>query len=198
MVRCAYGLEAMIRTPWSNQNPGHRFYGCPTFSPTCVNFLRWFDPSTCQRSIQIIPGLLRSRNELEEIIAMVEEKQRKLLKFLIINWIVFGFYVYWLLANSDQLRDQLLVYFDMKTQREVQLATEINNLMRQLLDSIDERRSFIRELKQCFSTNVMAYKIREELKDLQKDDMIKAMEMRMVALQLHLQAMKGFDFYKSL
>ncbi|GJW74438.1 hypothetical protein Tco_0133808 [Tanacetum coccineum] len=53
-----------------------------------------------------------------------------------------------LLANSDQLRDQLLVYFDMKTHREVQLATEINNLARQLLDSIDERRSLIRELEQ--------------------------------------------------
>ncbi|GJS01982.1 hypothetical protein Tco_0318490 [Tanacetum coccineum] len=29
------------------------------------------------RSVQIIPGLLRSRNELEEILAMVEEKRRK-------------------------------------------------------------------------------------------------------------------------
>ncbi|GKD06637.1 hypothetical protein Tco_1181611, partial [Tanacetum coccineum] len=96
-----------------------------------------------------------------------------------------------LLANSDLLRDQLLVYFDMKTQREVQLATKINNLTRQLLGSIDERRSFIRELEQRLPTNVMAYKTREELKGLQKDDMIKAMEMRTVALQLHLQAMKG-------
>ncbi|GKB37250.1 hypothetical protein Tco_0882192 [Tanacetum coccineum] len=103
-----------------------------------------------------------------------------------------------LLANSDLLRDQMLVYFDMKTQREVQLATEINNLTRQLRGSIDERRSFIRELEQRLSTNVMAYKTREELAGLQKDDMIKAMKMRTVALQLHLQAMKGFDFYKSL
>ncbi|GJV71906.1 retrovirus-related pol polyprotein from transposon TNT 1-94 [Tanacetum coccineum] len=43
---------------------------------------------------EIIPGLLRSRNELEEIIAMVEEKHCKLLKFLIMSWVVFGFYVY--------------------------------------------------------------------------------------------------------
>ncbi|GJV33019.1 hypothetical protein Tco_1393419 [Tanacetum coccineum] len=103
-----------------------------------------------------------------------------------------------LLANSDLLRDQLLVYFDMKTKREVQLATEINNLTRQLLGSIDERRLFIRELEQHLSINVMAYKTREELKGLQKDDMIKATEMRTIALQLHLRAMKGFDFYKSL
>ncbi|GJR54983.1 hypothetical protein Tco_1405504 [Tanacetum coccineum] len=81
--------------------------------------------------------------------------------------------------------------FDMKTQREVQLATEINNLTRQLLGSIDERRSFIRELEQHLLTNVIADKTREDLKGLHKDDMIKAMEMRMVALQLHHQAMKG-------
>ncbi|GJU61478.1 hypothetical protein Tco_1243313 [Tanacetum coccineum] len=40
-------------------------------SPTCVHFIRWFNPPMCQRSVQIIPGLLRSRNEIEEILAMV-------------------------------------------------------------------------------------------------------------------------------
>nr|GEZ58755.1 putative Gag-Pol polyprotein [Tanacetum cinerariifolium] len=34
----------------------------------------WYDPPMCQRSVQIILGLLRSCNELEEIVAMVEEK----------------------------------------------------------------------------------------------------------------------------
>ncbi|GJX45548.1 hypothetical protein Tco_0262224, partial [Tanacetum coccineum] len=87
-VRCACGLEAVIRTSWTNQNLGRRFYGFLTLSPTCVNFLRWYDPPMCQRSVQIIPGLLRSRNELEEIVAMVEEKRRKLLKFLIISWVM--------------------------------------------------------------------------------------------------------------
>ncbi|GJZ89885.1 zinc finger, GRF-type containing protein [Tanacetum coccineum] len=94
MVRCACGLEAVIRTSWTNRNPGCHFYGCPTLSPTCVNFLIWYDPPMCQRSVQIIPGLLRSRNELEEILAMVEEKRRKLLTFLIISWVIFEFYVY--------------------------------------------------------------------------------------------------------
>ncbi|GJU03605.1 zinc finger, GRF-type containing protein [Tanacetum coccineum] len=77
MVRCACGLEAVIRTSWTNWNPRHHFYGCPTLSSTCVNFLRWYDPPMCQRSVQIIRGLLRSRNELKEIVAMVEEKRRK-------------------------------------------------------------------------------------------------------------------------
>ncbi|GJR33302.1 hypothetical protein Tco_0822931 [Tanacetum coccineum] len=74
-VRCACGLEGVIRTSWTNRNPRRRFYGCPTLSPTCVNFLGWYDPPMCQRSVQIISGLLRSRNELEEILAMVEAKQ---------------------------------------------------------------------------------------------------------------------------
>nr|GEV81800.1 hypothetical protein [Tanacetum cinerariifolium] len=87
-----------------------------------------------------------------------------------------------LLANSDLLKDQLLVYFDLKTQREVYVATEINNLTRQLLDVIDERHSFIGELEQRLPTNVMAYKIRHELKGLPKDDMIRAMEMRLTSL----------------
>ncbi|GJX56692.1 hypothetical protein Tco_0286589 [Tanacetum coccineum] len=52
------------------------------------------DPPMCQRSVQIIPGLLRSRNELKEILAIVEEKRLKLIKCLIISWVVFGFYVY--------------------------------------------------------------------------------------------------------
>nr|GEW62996.1 zinc finger, GRF-type [Tanacetum cinerariifolium] len=72
MVRCSCGLKVVIRTSCTNRNPDRRFYGCPTFSPTSVNFLRWFDPLMCQMSVQIIPGLLRSHNELEEILAIVE------------------------------------------------------------------------------------------------------------------------------
>ncbi|GKA43934.1 hypothetical protein Tco_0736658 [Tanacetum coccineum] len=91
MVRCSCGLKAVIRTSWTNRNPGWRLYGCPTLSPTYVNFIRWFDPPMCQRFVQIILGLLRSRNELKEILAMVEEKRLKLMKFLIINWVVMGY-----------------------------------------------------------------------------------------------------------
>ncbi|GJV46503.1 hypothetical protein Tco_1431039 [Tanacetum coccineum] len=103
-----------------------------------------------------------------------------------------------LLANSDLLKDQLLAYFGLKTQREVQLTTKINNLTRLLLDNIYKRHSFIRELEKCLLTNVMPYKTRQELKGLQKDDMIRAIKMRSIALQLRYQAMKGFDFWKSL
>ncbi|GKA10120.1 zinc finger, GRF-type containing protein [Tanacetum coccineum] len=187
MVRCACGLEAMIRTSWANRNQSRRFYGCPILSPTCVNFLQWFDPPMCKRSVLIIPGLLRSRNELEEILVMVEEKRLKLMKFLIISWVVMGYGIvdecgFVLIDGMNRFSYQLLVYFDLKTQREVQVAAKINNLTRQLIDIIDERHSFIGELEQRLPTNVMAYKTRQELKGLQKDDMIRAMEMRLTAL----------------
>nr|GEV91503.1 hypothetical protein [Tanacetum cinerariifolium] len=40
MVRCTCGLEAMIRTSWSNRNPGRRFYGCPTLDTKPYTRLR--------------------------------------------------------------------------------------------------------------------------------------------------------------
>nr|GEZ31013.1 hypothetical protein [Tanacetum cinerariifolium] len=81
------------------------------------------------------------------------------------------------LANSTKLREQLLIYFDMQTQREALLANELSNLMMQMVQSIDERCSFIQELEHL-PRNLEAYKMREELKGLYKDDLIKAMETR--------------------
>ncbi|GJX34112.1 hypothetical protein Tco_0245669 [Tanacetum coccineum] len=80
-------------------------------------------------------------------------------------------------VNLEQLRPSKIQptrrstarrYFDMKTQ------------------SIDEEAFVYTNCEQRLPTNVRAYKTREELKGLQKDDMIKAMEMRTIALQLHL------------
>ncbi|GJZ79127.1 zinc finger, GRF-type containing protein [Tanacetum coccineum] len=56
MVRCSCGLEAVIRTSWTNRNPSRRFYGCPTLSPTCVDFLWCFDPPMCQRKATEVLG----------------------------------------------------------------------------------------------------------------------------------------------
>ncbi|GJY38934.1 zinc finger, GRF-type containing protein [Tanacetum coccineum] len=153
-ARCTCGLEAMIRTSWTNRNPGRRFYGCPTLSPTYVNFLRWYDPPMCQRSVQIIPRLLRSRNELEEIVAMVKEKRRKLL-FL------------------------LDVLSSLRTQREAQQANELSNLtrQRQLLASVNYRRAIIEELEHL-SGNLVACKTREYLKRIQKAVFVEVIELK--------------------
>ncbi|GJV46530.1 hypothetical protein Tco_1431066 [Tanacetum coccineum] len=64
-----------------------------------------------------------------------------------------------------------------KTQREARIENEFSNSTMQLVQSIDERRSFIQELERL-PGNLEAYQTREELKGLQKDDLIKAMETR--------------------
>ncbi|KAL8237482.1 hypothetical protein R6Q59_018563 [Mikania micrantha] len=64
MVFCWFGKQAMLTTSWTSRNPGRRFYGCPEKGSNC-KFVGWHDPEMCQRSLEIISGLLRSKNELE-------------------------------------------------------------------------------------------------------------------------------------
>ncbi|GKE11700.1 zinc finger, GRF-type containing protein [Tanacetum coccineum] len=166
--RCACGLEAVIRTSWTNRNLGRHFYCCPTLSPTCVNFLRWYDPPMCQRSFQIILGLLRSLNELEEIVAMVEEKKVAFLLDVLSSLAAFN------------------IYHSNETQREAQQANELSNLtrQRQLLASVNYRHAIIEELEHLMG-NLVAYKTREDLKRIQKAVLIKVIELKK-ELRLHV------------
>ncbi|GJV54445.1 hypothetical protein Tco_1450186 [Tanacetum coccineum] len=74
---------------------------------------------------------------------------------------------------------------------------EDEDTLEKLVQSIDERHSFIQELERL-PGNLEAYQMREELKGLQKDDLIKAMETRKVILQFRLRIHKEVDFYKTL
>ncbi|GKF84583.1 hypothetical protein Tco_0249481, partial [Tanacetum coccineum] len=89
-------------------------------------------------------------------------------------------------ANSTKMPDQMLVYFDRETRREAKLANDLSKLMMELLVSVKERQSFIEELE-CLRGNLVAYKTREKLKSLQKDDLVKVMELRKIVLQLRRQ-----------
>ncbi|KAL8260114.1 hypothetical protein R6Q59_028067 [Mikania micrantha] len=64
MVFCGCGKEAVIRTSWTSRNLGSRFYSYPEQRSNC-SFITWVDPEMCPRSILIIPGLLKSKNEAE-------------------------------------------------------------------------------------------------------------------------------------
>ncbi|PWA56411.1 zinc finger, GRF-type [Artemisia annua] len=66
MVLCACGLQCVVRTSWTNRNPGRRFYSCP--------LIGWVDPLMCDRSLDIIPGLLRNRDALEDALALEQER----------------------------------------------------------------------------------------------------------------------------
>ncbi|KAK1440083.1 hypothetical protein QVD17_05908 [Tagetes erecta] len=81
MEYCSCGKLAVLRTSWTPRNPGRRFYGCPDKGSACP-FIGWYDPSMCRRSMEIIPGLLRSKNQ-------AEAQARKVKKYLMISWVGF-------------------------------------------------------------------------------------------------------------
>ena len=90
-ARCICGAVAVIKTSWTNQNPGRRFYGCPL--PECNRWVDWVDPPMCHRSAMIIPGLLRSINRHQAVIQEVEQARSRMKKYLIVSWLFFLLYV---------------------------------------------------------------------------------------------------------
>ncbi|KAL8256364.1 hypothetical protein R6Q59_031431 [Mikania micrantha] len=93
MTMCYCGRLATVQTSWIDQNPGRRFYYCPnqlrsyTFvllkhfffnnifhvqASRCQGFLGWLDPPMCPRAVVIIPGLMKSKNKLEDEIKQLK------------------------------------------------------------------------------------------------------------------------------
>ncbi|GKA93517.1 zinc finger, GRF-type containing protein [Tanacetum coccineum] len=64
--RC--GSVGVIRTSWTSTNPGRRFFGCSKRGTNC-GIIDWYDPPMCDRVVQIIPGLLRRINHLQQTLA---------------------------------------------------------------------------------------------------------------------------------
>ncbi|KAL0398485.1 UNVERIFIED_CONTAM: hypothetical protein Sradi_2191800 [Sesamum radiatum] len=62
-----------MRTSWTKDNPGRRFYNCSIGRGNCA-FFAWEDPPICARSKLIIPGLLRKINALEDKVANLQKK----------------------------------------------------------------------------------------------------------------------------
>nr|KAJ0196149.1 hypothetical protein LSAT_V11C700369550 [Lactuca sativa] len=83
MVLCFYGKMAIVRTAWTDKNPGRRFWGSPTEGSKC-RFIGWFDGPICERSKAIISGLLRSINKLKS-------QNTRLKCYLLCSWVLFVF-----------------------------------------------------------------------------------------------------------
>ncbi|KAM0072366.1 putative transcription factor GRF family [Helianthus debilis subsp. tardiflorus] len=90
MVLCNCGEEAKILTSWTDLNPGRRFYSCPKMNPGCRRFIGWVDPPMCSRSVCIIPGLLRNKNQLEAEIARLQGKNRLKNKLIVVLLFILG------------------------------------------------------------------------------------------------------------
>ncbi|KAL8257927.1 hypothetical protein R6Q59_029968 [Mikania micrantha] len=74
MAMCDCGRIAIIRTSWTSLNLGRRFHSCPRPVGQCRRFLGWVDPSMCPRAIDVIPGLLRAKNNTDEEVERLKSK----------------------------------------------------------------------------------------------------------------------------
>ncbi|KAL8246526.1 hypothetical protein R6Q59_007742 [Mikania micrantha] len=89
MAFCACGKQAIVRTSWTSKNPGRRFFSCP--EQGCkAGFIGWYNPTICDRSVDIIPGLLKSKNDLRVKVEESVAESRILKKKLLFSWIGFS------------------------------------------------------------------------------------------------------------
>lgn len=116
MVFCNCGKVPILRTSWTNQNPGRRFFACPeqvgifhfgfwfwcfvlkliytdTLQGSSCRFFCWYDPVMCDRAKDVIPGLLRAKNSLEVRLKASQEKTWRLKMMLIASWVGFVAFV---------------------------------------------------------------------------------------------------------
>ncbi|KAK4426687.1 hypothetical protein Salat_1437400 [Sesamum alatum] len=75
IVYCDCGLEVVMGTSWTTSNPGKRFRSCPGRS---VRYLLWYvlvgRPPMCQRSTEVIPGLLKRLARNDEVVLRLENR----------------------------------------------------------------------------------------------------------------------------
>ncbi|KAG8378642.1 hypothetical protein BUALT_Bualt07G0006600 [Buddleja alternifolia] len=76
---CPCGTNTVMKTSWTNHNPGRRYIACERFKQIngCNYYFVWIDPPICTRARQIIPGLLRRVNRFEEDLNRFEEDLKK-------------------------------------------------------------------------------------------------------------------------
>ncbi|RAL43945.1 hypothetical protein DM860_014082 [Cuscuta australis] len=62
---CKCGNEMRIMTAWTDSNPSRRFLNCAGNGWRRCKDWEWVDPPMCDRSMNIIPSLLKRINTLE-------------------------------------------------------------------------------------------------------------------------------------
>ncbi|KAL3356706.1 hypothetical protein AABB24_017391 [Solanum stoloniferum] len=65
-VRCSHGLLLPLKTSWSDNNPGRRFWSCPYYGARKCNFFRCRDGLIDERSKFIIPKLVKKIKEMDK------------------------------------------------------------------------------------------------------------------------------------
>ncbi|GER43889.1 GRF zinc finger containing protein [Striga asiatica] len=84
---CRCGKNAVRKTSWSEENCGRRYGASPRFrkSGGCTYYL-WIDPSMCTGARQIIPGLLKKNEKLEDELKSKRFRERCMWLVLVLSW----------------------------------------------------------------------------------------------------------------
>ena len=78
-VRCSHGVLLPLKTSWSDNNPGRRYWSCPYYGSKKCKFFRWRDLSKVdERSKYIIPKLVNKMKEMHGELASKEKKIKEM------------------------------------------------------------------------------------------------------------------------
>ncbi|PQM33106.1 uncharacterized protein Pyn_02890 [Prunus yedoensis var. nudiflora] len=90
--RCYFGKIACLQTSWTEANPLRRFHVCPNSSgrrKKGCGFFVWVDVEFPPREKALVSCLLRRLKELEKDIGRRQSRERKLMGWLILSWVMF-------------------------------------------------------------------------------------------------------------
>ncbi|XP_027152586.1 uncharacterized protein At4g04775-like [Coffea eugenioides] len=62
---CSCGSKTNLKTSWTDRNPARRYVECANGKVDGCGYWNWYDEEMCERSKQVIPGLLRRINRVE-------------------------------------------------------------------------------------------------------------------------------------
>ncbi|CAA0829044.1 Unknown protein [Striga hermonthica] len=84
--------RAVMKTSWTDHNPGRRYAACEKSRGNGgCNYFSWIDPPMCPRSRQIIPGLLKRVNRLENELATRKSREKWLWGMMVLSWLIMFF-----------------------------------------------------------------------------------------------------------
>ncbi|KAL2524849.1 zinc finger protein [Abeliophyllum distichum] len=125
---CRCGTRIEMKTSWTQANPGRRFLTCQRrlvapFAQASLfifldifidtetviflqqnggcGFFSWCDPPMCPRSVEIIPGLLRSKNAYEEQVLILQKNKKMLHVRIWCIGFVCGLVVMWIMKATS-------------------------------------------------------------------------------------------------
>ncbi|KAL2461254.1 GRF-type domain-containing protein [Abeliophyllum distichum] len=92
---CHCGHVPVMKTSWTEGNPGRRFWGCRFYGKAqACNYFDWADPAPHDRYKCVINGLLRKKNE-------AHKEKEKMSKTISIYHVVFSllvlYFAFWVL-----------------------------------------------------------------------------------------------------